>query len=1209
MDALDEVERIAATANFVRSLATFLSALDRGDATLAVAAIRSFAEGSEAAAMIRHVPLWWACTLARHLTDGLWGNSLHVRIPLEIDGPPATRWRSLRRRYIDVLRGRGTAEVDLWPSQWEAASRCVDPADDLVVALPTSAGKTRVAELCILRTLADERRVIYVTPLRALSAQLERTLSRTFRPLGHSVTALYGASGVAAADVATLRDADIVVATPEKLDFALRVDPSVLDNVGLVVLDEGHMIGLGTREIRYEVLVQRLLRRPTPPPGGSFASRPSSARLAPAVTNGRVATEPPPATRTMTNRRAVEETGTGMPAPAATDGAVGGAFADFTAWIRGDAPGAAIMSSWRPDPPANRRAALERDGGTTSLAVDEEEPYVPGFVRTEPPLGQRRNGFPQNDAEFVLAAAKAFLADEHRVLICCPQRRSVESLGAAYLTVARQGHFAVEVPDAGALARALRIGREWLGPEHVALRALERGVALHHGSLPRPFLSEVEDLLQRRIVRLVIASPTLAQGIDLSCSVLLFRSIYRVGNRPIEPEEFANVVGRAGRAHVDLDGVTVFPVFEQGSKGGRRAWEFRQLVQSSAARRLESGLVLLVERLIELLGEALGASAEDVRAYVLDVGAGWDVPVYALDPQGVPTDVELMAPALAELDAAILASVENLECAIETLADALDTALRASLWARRLRTRTDQAAGLARDVLVGRARWLWTRTTPAARRAYHAAGLGYAAGQFLDAQRDTLVPLLLSAEGALLRGAAAEAAHALVAFARHVRAVPPFEFEDAPGVREAALSAWVTGDLVSAPPLAGDASEIVAFLQGDVVYRLVWAAEAVRLHAVQTGVPDAELLDGTVAATLTYGLPTAPGIVLAQAGLSSRTMVQRLVAAFPTGLSGPDDIADWIAAHRGVINAPGYWQDTETEALWQAFVGRWIDRAPGRWGDRRTEVGVEWRSPRQAPETGASVSLVHDPVDNVTYVCAEDLTHLGRLRSPSAARTSEPPSPAWWPEIADASRSQGSCLPDSGRSHVAAARTCHRSPRRDRSAPCARTVPAWTRAPVGRRSVGHPLGRRPGNPGILRDQRRPLRNRGAQPWVRVRDVFLSERATGGARDAALAEAASAEAPHTMLCSGCATGDRSTAPRAWQAARGKWAPKRATMEVLRYAVRLRTSDPGILAHLDGRTGFCSIPASGPGGVVRGAPAGDLELDRCAMPMLGLGTPGP
>ena len=47
----------------------------------------------------------------------------------------------------------------------------------------------------------------------------------------------------------------------EKLDFALRNDPSLIDDVGLIVLDEGHMIGPSEREIRYETLVQRLLRR------------------------------------------------------------------------------------------------------------------------------------------------------------------------------------------------------------------------------------------------------------------------------------------------------------------------------------------------------------------------------------------------------------------------------------------------------------------------------------------------------------------------------------------------------------------------------------------------------------------------------------------------------------------------------------------------------------------------------------------------------------------------------------------------------------------------------------------------------------------------------------------------------------------------------------------------------------------------------------
>ena len=62
-----------------------------------------------------------------------------------------------------------------------------------------------------------------------------------------------------------LRESDIIVATPEKLDFALRNDPGILDDVGLVVLDEGHMIGLTEREVRYEVQIQRLLRRTDAP--------------------------------------------------------------------------------------------------------------------------------------------------------------------------------------------------------------------------------------------------------------------------------------------------------------------------------------------------------------------------------------------------------------------------------------------------------------------------------------------------------------------------------------------------------------------------------------------------------------------------------------------------------------------------------------------------------------------------------------------------------------------------------------------------------------------------------------------------------------------------------------------------------------------------------------------------------------------------------
>jgi replicative superfamily II helicase len=163
--------------------------------------------------------------------------------------------------FIASLYARKNAEVELWPSQREAAKRSGDLTDDLVVALPTSAGKTRVAEIAALMTLSVGRRVLIVTPLRALSAQTERSFRKTFAPLGFQVSSLYGASGISAGDEDTLRTREIVIATPEKLDFALRNDPTLINDVGLIVLDEGHMIGPSEREIRYETLVQRLLRR------------------------------------------------------------------------------------------------------------------------------------------------------------------------------------------------------------------------------------------------------------------------------------------------------------------------------------------------------------------------------------------------------------------------------------------------------------------------------------------------------------------------------------------------------------------------------------------------------------------------------------------------------------------------------------------------------------------------------------------------------------------------------------------------------------------------------------------------------------------------------------------------------------------------------------------------------------------------------------
>lgn len=249
----DDAAAMVLATSYHAALGLVDTALVLGDNSLFDTAIGIIEELVTSSARIGNVPTWWVATLTLHLLYDLWDQSLHVALPRGPNLPEA--WDDLRRNFIAQLGTREPSHLELWPSQLPAAQRATDVHDDLIIALPTSAGKTRIAELCILRALADAKRTTYVTPLRALSAQVERLLARTFVPLGASVTSLYGASGVTMTDVRTLLDAQIVVATPEKLDFALRQDPSVLDDVGLVVFDEGHMIGLGSREIRYEVLV------------------------------------------------------------------------------------------------------------------------------------------------------------------------------------------------------------------------------------------------------------------------------------------------------------------------------------------------------------------------------------------------------------------------------------------------------------------------------------------------------------------------------------------------------------------------------------------------------------------------------------------------------------------------------------------------------------------------------------------------------------------------------------------------------------------------------------------------------------------------------------------------------------------------------------------------------------------------------------------
>jgi ATP-dependent RNA helicase HelY len=113
----------------------------------------------------------------------------------------------------------------------------------VLVSAPTSSGKTLIAEYAIWRCLAappdlrrgvdEPRRVIYTTPLKALSNQKFHDLSRAY---GESSVGLVTGEH-------TINDmAPVVVMTTEILRNMLYDEPQRIDSVGDVILDEIHYI-------------------------------------------------------------------------------------------------------------------------------------------------------------------------------------------------------------------------------------------------------------------------------------------------------------------------------------------------------------------------------------------------------------------------------------------------------------------------------------------------------------------------------------------------------------------------------------------------------------------------------------------------------------------------------------------------------------------------------------------------------------------------------------------------------------------------------------------------------------------------------------------------------------------------------------------------------------------------------------------------------
>ncbi|MHA3683044.1 DEAD/DEAH box helicase [Leucobacter sp. HY1908] len=422
--------------------------------------------------------------------------------------------------------------------QREACAR-LEEGRSVLVAAPTGSGKTTIAEFAVFLARRErDARIIYTAPIKALSNQKF-----------HELCAQYGEDevGLLTGDVNLRGDAPIVVMTTEVLRNMIYADgvdaakafsgdqggaPASGERTGrladldFVVLDEVHFLGDRFRGAVWEEIILHLPRHVR------------LVGLSATVSNA-------------------EE------------------FGDWMHAVRGDTD--VILSEHRPVPlyqhvlTSKQLAPLfvGRDGEIAARGkINPELRQLEGAGRGRGGRGDRSRGRPPvrrtrrisradiaralDETSLLPAIVFVFSRNgcDQAVRQCLFEGISLTNREERAEIRARAREAVADMSDEE--RRVLGV-REWLA-------GLERGVAAHHAGLLPTFKTVVEELFQRRLVKLVFATETLALGINMPARAVVIERLDKFNGEsrvPLTSGEYTQLTGRAGRRGIDVEGHAV----------------------------------------------------------------------------------------------------------------------------------------------------------------------------------------------------------------------------------------------------------------------------------------------------------------------------------------------------------------------------------------------------------------------------------------------------------------------------------------------------------------------------------------------------------------------------------------------------------------------------------------------------------------------------
>ncbi|CAJ0942873.1 unnamed protein product, partial [Mesorhabditis belari] len=402
---------------------------------------------------------------------------------------PFPEW--VPKEIVAGYRDKGVEGLFHW--QHEILNAATETNENVIYAAPTSAGKSLVAELLALYAALHEKKSFFVLPYVAVAKEKLHQLQKIWRRIDLQVAGFMGHQS------AERNDWMCAVCTIEKANSLVNrmITEDTVEDLGVIVLDELHMVNEGSRGTTYEFFIAKVL----------FLREHNSAARIVAMS------------ATLSNTSKIET------------------------WL-----GSSVyQTNFRPVD-LIETIAIEND--LCDINGDNKIRELPNEFRS----------FAQ-DYDRMLGWTVEALCSGNLCLVFCSSKAEVEKVAVEIARIIAgllpTKSELKSVIDRSALTE-LKTEMERIGPiDPLLVKTLPRGIGFHHAGLTAEERECLENFFRRGIIRLLVATSTLSSGVNLPANKVIIRAQTR-GPTAINSMTYKQMAGRAGRmGHANKVGGTL----------------------------------------------------------------------------------------------------------------------------------------------------------------------------------------------------------------------------------------------------------------------------------------------------------------------------------------------------------------------------------------------------------------------------------------------------------------------------------------------------------------------------------------------------------------------------------------------------------------------------------------------------------------------------